>query len=51
VVAFWIDEARRPRMTDLLARAAENAREWGGDYGFDDVVADIRAMRETRRGA
>jgi antitoxin FitA len=47
--ALLIDEASRPSMASVLARAAENARRWGGSYSFDEVLADLHQAREERQ--
>jgi antitoxin FitA len=47
--ALLIDEARRPSMSAVLARAAENAHRWGGSYGFDEALADLHQAREERQ--
>ena len=46
--ALVMSEARRSSMPDLLSRARENARRWGGSYGSGKVIEDLRVSREAR---
>ena len=46
-----ITQARRPDAGTIWGRVAERARQAGGEFGFQDAVDDVRALRDEGRSA